>query len=173
MRYVVPFLVFAAMPGALLGQDPHDHTSPYAAKHDSEVPSLTSEEIEQFRAGEGMGFAKAAELNSYPGPKHALEMAGELGLSEDQITALEAIRAAMLADAIRLGEELIEAENTLNRRFQHRHIDGEILRSLIEDVESIRAELRFVHLSAHISTTALLSEAQIAAYNRLRGYGQM
>ena len=44
-------------------------------------------------------------------------------------------------------------------------------RDLIDDAESARAELRFIHLSRHLSTPPLLTEDQIARYNTLRGYG--
>jgi len=37
--------------------------------------ALSVEQIEQYRAGAGMGYAKAAELNRYPGPMHVLELA--------------------------------------------------------------------------------------------------
>ena len=44
----------------------------------------------QFLAGAGMGYAKAAELNSYPGPMHVLELADRLGLTPDQQTKTKA-----------------------------------------------------------------------------------
>lgn len=44
-----------------------------------ELQALTPEEVEQYRAGAGMGYAKAAELNHFPGPMHVLELAGPLG----------------------------------------------------------------------------------------------
>jgi hypothetical protein len=33
--------------------------------------------------GDGMGFAKAAELNGYPGPAHVLSVAKELNLTDE------------------------------------------------------------------------------------------
>ena len=36
-----------------------------------------------------MGLALAGELNGYPGPKHVLELAAELDLSEDQRRAVQ------------------------------------------------------------------------------------
>ena len=46
-----------------------------------EIKSLTAQEIDDLRNGRGMGFAMAAELNSYPGPAHILELAGDLQLT--------------------------------------------------------------------------------------------
>ena len=117
-----------------------------------------------------MGLARAAELNQYPGPKHVLELAVELGLNAEQRSAVEAIREAMLEQARRLGEEIIEKERHLNMRFAHRHIDGDRLRAATDEIASLRGELRFTHLRAHLETRALLSSDQIEAYDRLRGY---
>jgi hypothetical protein len=41
--------------------------------------------------GEGMGMAKAAELNGYPGPTHVLTLAKELALTESQLQQVTAI----------------------------------------------------------------------------------
>ena len=48
---------------------------PYAGEELRSLKSMSSQEIESLRSGEGMGFAKLAELNHYPGPKHVLELA--------------------------------------------------------------------------------------------------
>jgi hypothetical protein len=42
------------------------------------------QQIADLRAGRGMGLALATELNGYPGPMHALEMADALDLSGQQ-----------------------------------------------------------------------------------------
>lgn len=47
----------------------------------------------------GMGFAKAAELNRYPGPSHALELAERIGITEAQRERLAAIMRRHKADA--------------------------------------------------------------------------
>jgi Spy/CpxP family protein refolding chaperone len=149
----------------------HDHGhSPYAGAQSSEVPSLTDQEIAQLRAGEGMGLAKPAELNGYPGPKHVLELADELELSPDQRDRIEAIYDGMHAAAVETGERLIAAEKHLNNRFRHQHIDEVSLAEAVAEVAAIRGELRTVHLSAHLTTHAALTAEQRQAYDRLRGY---
>ena len=45
--------------------------------------------IEPRRRTRGMGYAKAAELNSYPDPKHVLELSKELDLTKRQIQTIE------------------------------------------------------------------------------------
>ena len=86
--------------GALAAQEEqpgqHQH-SPYAGHEMSEIPSLTPDELAQLRNGEGMGFAKAAELNHFPGPRHVLDMAGELELTAEQRARTEEIFDAMLS----------------------------------------------------------------------------
>jgi hypothetical protein len=48
--------------------------SPYAGQQFSEIKALYADEIQGYLSGSGMGFAEAAELNHYPGPKHVLEL---------------------------------------------------------------------------------------------------
>lgn len=60
-----------------------------------------------LRAGRGMGLALPAELNGYPGPVHVLELAGKLGLTEDQRKRVPELHAAMKAETVLLGERLI------------------------------------------------------------------
>lgn len=148
------------------------HSSPYAGQEDSGIAALSAQEVQQLREGAGMGLARAAELNHYPGPKHLLEMAEELELSADQKSAIQTIYEEMHATAVGLGEQIIDREEHLQRRFAHRHIDEGSLREATSEIARLHGELRFAHLTAHLQTTALLTAAQIATYDRLRGYGQ-
>lgn len=148
----------------------HDQHSHYAGRESAEIPSLTDQQIEQLRNGDGMGFALPAELNHYPGPKHVLELADELGLSTEQREATEEIFAAMQERAQALGAEIIEAERHLNQRFRHRHVDEGSLREQTGAIAALEGELRFVHLSAHLRMVELLSDEQVARYDQLRGY---
>ena len=50
--------------------------SPYAGQQARQVKALSKAEIEGLLAGRGLGYAKAAELNHYPGPRHVLDLAG-------------------------------------------------------------------------------------------------
>ena len=54
-------------------------------------------------ASELGGYAKAAELNRYPGPAHVLELAVPLGLSRAQVESTRAIHARMERQAQALG----------------------------------------------------------------------
>lgn len=151
----------------------HEHEeSPYAGMESSEIPSLTSQELEDLRSAAGMGFAKAAELNHYPGPKHVLELAEGLELTEAQRAKTLEVQSAMRERATELGSAIIEAERKLNLRFQHGHIDEETLAAMTGEIARLYGELRYTHLRAHLATKTILDEEQVALYDRMRGYGE-
>ena len=52
-------------------------TSPYREQTSTEIRGLTEQEISELREGRGMGLARAAELNGYPGPRHLLDAVRE------------------------------------------------------------------------------------------------
>ena len=163
--------------GPLVAQEPQHsgrhlgHASPYAGLEEREIKSLSEEDIEALRQGGGWGLALPAELNGVPGPAHLLELRNELGLSEDQVSAIEAVQAEMRTEAIRAGERFMAAEAALDAAFTAGDLDEEHLRRLIHAAEAARGDLRFVHLSRHLSTPALLMNEQIDRYSGLRGYG--
>ncbi len=158
-----------AMPLGAVAQ--HQGHSPYAGMEGREIKSLSAEDIEDLRAGRGWGLALAAELNGVPGPAHLLELRDEIGLSPEQVSAIEAIFAAMQAEAQAAGERLIAAEAAIEAGFRAGGLTPEALRDLIDTAAAARAELRFIHLSRHLETPPLLTADQIARYNDLRGYG--
>jgi len=144
--------------------------SPYAGLEAREIKSLSASDLEELRRGGGWGLALAAELNGVPGPAHLLEFRDELGLTPDQVASIEAIFTEMQVEAREAGERLIAAEAAIEVAFRSGEVDADTLRTLISDAEAARADLRFVHLSRHIETPPLLSQAQVSAYSRLRGY---
>ena len=145
--------------------------SPYAGMEERPIKALSPGEVESYRAGHGMGYAMAAELNSYPGPKHVLELAGELQLSEEQLATTRAAFDSMHAEAVRLGAEIVERERTLDRSFAEGTITEIALRDAVAELGRLQGELRFVHLRAHLEMRGLLALHQVHTYDRLRGYG--
>ncbi|MCL4859749.1 MAG: DUF305 domain-containing protein [Caldilineaceae bacterium] len=144
--------------------------SPYASQVDSPIRGLSAAEIDDLLAGRGMGYARSAELNGYPGPLHLLELKQELNLSGEQVNAISAIFAQMQAQAQQLGEEIVRQEGTLSAAFAAGEIsETEMVRQVITLAERY-GELRAIHLRAHLLATPLLTEEQISAYNVLRGY---
>jgi hypothetical protein len=170
---LVVFTILALPAGA---QQPdhagsHDgHENAYADFGDREIKALSNEELAALLAGEGMGFALAAELNGVPGPLHALELAEELELTPATIEAVTRVFDDMRARTAELGTAVVELERTLDRRFAHRHIDPALLRELTGEIAALRGEIRAIHLAAHIEVEALLTEAERVRYQELRGY---
>jgi hypothetical protein len=75
------------------------------------------------------------------------------------------------ARAADIGRQLVEEERVLDRQFSSKSITPASLQSSLERIGRLQAELRRVHLETHLEQTAVLSETQIAAYSKLRGYG--
>ena len=161
-------IVLIGLAGSVPAADPSQ--SPYAGQQSRSIKALSQEEIAALRNGDGMGLAKTAELNGYPGPRHVLALARELRLSEQQAGEVAAIRERMSAAAQPLGAELIEHERALDQLFARREITPERLAAETKAIGDIQARLRTVHLSAHLETRAVLSVEQIAQYDKLRGY---
>lgn len=160
----------ATSPTGLLAQ--HEHApSPYAEIAIDEATSLPVEEVAGLRAGEGLGMALQAELAGYPGPTHALELASRLELSSLQTSSLEDVRRRMTEAAVTKGAEVLAAEAELAELFRSGGAEPQDVEVLSLVVGRLRAELRAIHLAAHIETRALLSEEQIRMYRRHRGYG--
>ena len=161
--------VMALLPMPLAAQ--HDHArSPYAGLAIDTASTMTLENADQLRRGEGMGLALVAELNGYPGPKHAIELADMIGLSEGQVTRLEAVREAMTAQAIDAGAEILESEADLTALFQDGAADEAAVAALTLHIGRITGRLRAIHLQAHVKTRALLTQDQLRAYDEHRGY---
>ncbi len=131
--------------------------SPYAGMEGRTIKALPPEDVSGYLAGKGMGFAMAAELNSYPGPKHVLELRDGLGLDEEQIRQAEGIFDEMHRKAVRLGERYVAKERELDELF-------------VGSRAEIRGELRYAHLTAHLAMRRVLTEEQVSRYDELRGY---
>lgn len=145
-------------------------SSPYQGEESRPVKALSAEQIEALMRGDGMGFALAAELNHYPGPRHVLDLAAELALSESQLSQSRTIFERMQAEAVRLGRLLIDSEMALDGEFEQRSVTPESLARRLSEIGEIRARLRGVHLQAHLQQRELLTPHQLHRYDLLRGY---
>jgi len=145
-------------------------TGPYAGQDRRDIATLSEQDVDDLLAGRGWSFAKAAELNGYPGPAHVLELADALELSAEQRAEVQAIFEAMNTEARALGAALVAAEAALDESFEAEAIDAERLAALVGDAGRIKADLRDVHLQAHLKVKPLMSRHQIMLYNRARGY---
>ena len=166
MRALVLAAFLVLPPPPLAGAQP----SPYAGQETREIRSLSAQEVEDLLAGRGMGLARAAELNHFPGPMHVLELRDRLGLTAAQEEAVRSSFARMQAAARALGAALVDAERALDRGFAELRVTPESLAEQTAATAALQGELRAVHLLAHVETRALLTPAQIAAYDEARGY---
>lgn len=147
----------------------HVH-SPYAGEEKRAVKALSDEDIQKYLDGDGMGFAKAAELNGFPGPKHVLEESSKLNLTPEQRTRVEESFQRMRAEAQDLGRQIVDKEKVLEALFADNQISNEKLRENTADIAALQGNLRNVHLAAHLEMKNLLSPEQIEEYRKARGY---
>jgi len=117
-------LVAAAAVAACLGARADATPSPCAGQQSRTIRALSDSEVAGLLAGNGAGFAKAAELNSYPGPAHVLDLASDLHLDATQQAATRELLSAHKARAKELGEQLVAAEREPDRLFAQRRADA-------------------------------------------------
>jgi Spy/CpxP family protein refolding chaperone len=164
----VAFALAMMAPGAAAQHA--QHLQPYAGLQARPIKALSAEQIADLRAGRGMGFAMAAELNGYPGPRHVIELADALKLTAEQRAATESLFHKMQAETIPIGERLIAQEAELDRRFAEKSIDDAGLIAATQAIGATEAALRAAHLRYHLVTAEVLTPEQILRYAELRGY---
>ena len=145
--------------------------APYAGQETRDIKALSAEEVKAYLSGKGMGLAKAAELNGYPGPAHVLELASQLALTPAQRARTEALFASMEAKAVSLGRALVDEERRLDQLFATKSVTAENLSRSLDAIGAIQAKVRGAHLEAHLAQADILTPEQNARYARLRGYG--
>lgn len=150
---------------------PHgQQASPYAGEQSREIKALSAQEQRAWLEGQGQGLARAAELNGYPGPMHTLELGDRLGLTPQQVAATRELMHRHKEEVRALGSRLVEAERQLDAAFRgQRATEAEVAR-LAAEIGQLQASIRTSHLQTHLAQRRLLSEEQVAAYGRLRGY---
>lgn len=166
--WVLAFLTLLLI-GKTSAQHEHQH-SPYAGQEKQEIKSLSTTDVESYLTGQGMGFAKAAELNHYPGPKHVLEMADKLDLSAEQLTKMQEIYERMHEQAVKYGEEIVQQEQALDQLFASQKISQKQMETALAEIATLQGKLRLVHLQAHLETKKVMTPKQVKKYDQLRGY---
>jgi Spy/CpxP family protein refolding chaperone len=169
MRSAIAVAALIALGGPARAQHLHGQ-SPYAGFQSRQIKALAPEQLADLRAGRGMGLALAGEMNGYPGPAHVLELSDKLHLSSTQRDQIRRLFEAMKAEAIPVGEKLVEQEGALDREFAERKITPSTLTDLTARIGDIQGQLRAIHLKYHLTTAELLSPEQKSRYAELRGY---
>lgn len=148
-------------------------TSPYAGQELRDIKSLSDNDLQSLQNGTGEAFggvAKLAELNGYPGPRHVLDMATELQLTDRQRMEIDLIYQNMSNKAKSIGAAIIAVEQDMDRSFANKTITEENLKLMLDNSADLYGQLRFVHLSAHLDTVQILTIEQVQMYNTIRGY---
>jgi hypothetical protein len=127
------------------------------------IKTLSDDDIAALRKGEGMGMAKAAELNGYPGPAHVLQLARQLGLTEIQRRDVQAIFDRRSAAAKPLGGELIAQEQALDQLFAKGEITPDRLAAMTAAIAKLQGRLRAVHLSAQSAANTSMQPISVEA----------
>lgn len=161
------FIVLLSFSVNLLYAQHHSHGF---SESGNKIKALTSEQINGYLTGEGMGLAKVAELNHYPGPKHVLDLAEKLNLTQSQIDSTKKIFNSMKEKAVRIGEIIVEKEKLLDQLFNNNKADEESVEILVNEIAQYQGELRLAHIKAHIQQKSILTPEQISLYDKLRGY---
>jgi hypothetical protein len=161
----------AALAVQWLTAEPHATVaaSPYAADS-SPVRGLSADEVDDLLNGRGAGFARTAELNGHPGPRHAIDLAVELELTADQRAMAQRVFTRMNDAAKRLGREIVEQEGRFSAAFAERRVTAVELQAQAESLGVLYGRLRAVHLAAHLELTGALTADQVRRYDSLRGY---
>jgi Spy/CpxP family protein refolding chaperone len=168
-RVAAAFAAAVLLAGCVSG-DPEPDLSPYAGRVDDPIAGLTAEQVDDLRNARGMGYALAAELNGYPGPRHVLDLADDLGLDASQRERVQSLFDGMRAEAIPAGERVIAAHAALDALFAAGNATREAVDGLSQELGDAEADLRAIHLARHLDTLEVLTSHQVQQYQVLRGY---
>jgi Spy/CpxP family protein refolding chaperone len=92
-------------------------------------------------------------------------------LSPAQRERTKALFDAMKAEAIPLGEHLIQQEAELERLFAEQAVTPANLVKATGAIGVTQGELRAAHLRYHLAMIEVLTPEQIQRYREVRGYG--
>lgn len=145
--------------------------SPYAGEESRALKALSPDDVTAYLEGRGMGFAKPAELNGYPGPMHVLELAEGMALTDAQRQASRELMDRHKAEVRALGREYIAAETAVERLFARGDAEPGAVDSAVARAATLQARIRTAHLVTHLAQARILTPEQIRRYAQLRGYG--
>jgi len=130
---LIVFLVFGFSSVTVAVQE-----SKYSGQEQRNIKALSQSKIEGYLTGKGMGLAKSAELNHFPGPKHVMELSQELSLSKLQIEETKKIYEAMKGKAIEYGQQLIIKEEEIEGLFSKDSVTPQVLERVLNESARIK-----------------------------------
>ncbi len=123
---------------------------------------------EQLLSGASTSESNPAERCGYPSPETVLAKKDELGLTRDKLRRIEAVVAAQQAAVKVKGEEIVEAEEQLAKLFEAGTLNEKVLRSRLEQIGKLRADLRFAHVQVYLKMKQILSPNEWARCKELK-----
>jgi Spy/CpxP family protein refolding chaperone len=115
---------------------------------------------DQLLKGEVAGQNLVAESNGYPSPQKLVLLKDQIGLTKDQVKKIKEIETNLPISAVVKGQEIIDAEEELNKLFESGAVNEKTLRIKLERIGKMRAELRFMHLQIYVKEKQILSAKQ-------------
>src|SRR5215469_3424497 len=100
-----------------------------------------------------------------------VELADQLGLSAEQKARIQTLFDSMKAEAVPLGERLLEQEAALDQQFASHSVTPDRLKAATAAIGVTQGKLRETHLKYHLQTAQILTPDQMQRYSELRGYG--
>jgi Spy/CpxP family protein refolding chaperone len=115
---------------------------------------------DQLLSGDAAGQTLVAIKNGFPAPQIIVSFKDQLGLSKDQLRKINEILTNLPVSAIVKGQEIIDAEEELNKLFESGTINEKTLRAKLERIGKMRADLRFMHLQVYLKEKQILTAKQ-------------
>jgi Spy/CpxP family protein refolding chaperone len=114
----------------------------------------------QLLSGDAAGQTLVAEKNGYPTPQKLLSFKDQLGLTKDQVRKINEMMTNTPVSATVRGQDIIDAEDELSALFASGSINEKTLRTKLERLGKMRADLRFIHLQVYVKEKQILSANQ-------------
>ncbi len=128
---------------------------------------ITPSEKEGLLNGDPTGQFLVAEQNNYPIPSKVLSFKAQLGLTSVQFKKINELMQNLPVSAQVKGQEIVEAEEDLSQTFAAGTINDKILRTKLEKIGKLRADLRLTHLQVCLKVKQILSANQNERYKEL------
>jgi Spy/CpxP family protein refolding chaperone len=91
---------------------------------------------------------------------NAVELREALELTDEQVTQLQVLTELMFEASKPRARALLDAEARLHQLFAGRRADAASVEARVREIEQLRADLRLVHLRAHLETYGVLTAEQ-------------
>jgi Spy/CpxP family protein refolding chaperone len=115
---------------------------------------------DQLLKGEVDGQTLVAEKNGFPAPQKIISFKDQLGLTKDQLRKINEMMTNLPVSATVKGQDIVDAEDELDKLFESGTINEKTLRTKLERIGKMRADLRFIHLQVYLKEKTILSANQ-------------